>query len=315
MARAAASRSSCSTASAGSWPSTTRPTSALGDAAPGRRLGEEQAAAHPDLLVLFLESPPELPAYQELRAGLHRGRLARAAHAARAAAGAARERDAARLRRRRADGAGAAGGRAGARADRRRALPRRARDGPRGRRARPHAGEADRGGDRRLVRRAREPRGDHARGRGPTAASSCRCGRGCCASCVENLLANAIRYAGPGKHVHGRAARIRPRGRVLTVSDDGKGVDAADLPRLFERFYRGDQARTSRGTGPRPRDREARRHVSRRRGGGDERARPRPRDPRPVSPQLSDQVTVCYLLGQWRERTSPTRCHRPFHRD
>src|SRR5690242_7871074 len=34
-----------------------------------RRLGEEQAAAHPDLLILFLESPPELPAYQELRAG------------------------------------------------------------------------------------------------------------------------------------------------------------------------------------------------------------------------------------------------------
>src|SRR4051812_4074733 len=43
--------------------------SALGDGTPGRRLGEEQAAAHPDLLVLFLESPPELPAYQELRAG------------------------------------------------------------------------------------------------------------------------------------------------------------------------------------------------------------------------------------------------------
>src|SRR5256714_14409492 len=41
----------------------------LGDAAPGRRLGEEQAAAHPSLLVLFLGSPPELPAYQELRAG------------------------------------------------------------------------------------------------------------------------------------------------------------------------------------------------------------------------------------------------------
>ncbi len=42
---------------------------ALGDAAPGRRLAEEQAAAQPDLLVLFLESTPELSAYQELRAG------------------------------------------------------------------------------------------------------------------------------------------------------------------------------------------------------------------------------------------------------
>src|SRR5437763_2830263 len=43
--------------------------SALAGAAPSRRLTEEQAAAHPDLLVLFLESPPELSAYQELRVG------------------------------------------------------------------------------------------------------------------------------------------------------------------------------------------------------------------------------------------------------
>src|SRR5262249_4191685 len=33
------------------------------------RLGEELTAAHPDVLVLFLESAPELSAYQELRAG------------------------------------------------------------------------------------------------------------------------------------------------------------------------------------------------------------------------------------------------------
>src|SRR5215471_13351876 len=42
---------------------------AMGQLEPGRRLGEEQATAHPDLLVLFLESPPELSAYQELRQG------------------------------------------------------------------------------------------------------------------------------------------------------------------------------------------------------------------------------------------------------
>ena len=42
---------------------------ALDGLEPGRRLGEELAAGHPGLLVLFLQSPPELSAYQELRAG------------------------------------------------------------------------------------------------------------------------------------------------------------------------------------------------------------------------------------------------------
>ena len=61
---------------------------------------------------------------------------------------------------------------------------------------------------------------------------------------VENLVANAIRYAGPGA-----TCAIELDARRLTVSDDGAGVPSADLPRLFERFYRGDAARTTRGTG------------------------------------------------------------------
>jgi signal transduction histidine kinase len=36
---------------------------------------------------------------------------------------------------------------------------------------------------------------------------------------------------------------------ALTAADDGIGVAEADLPRLFERFWRADTARTSRGTG------------------------------------------------------------------
>jgi two-component system, OmpR family, phosphate regulon sensor histidine kinase PhoR len=65
---------------------------------------------------------------------------------------------------------------------------------------------------------------------------------------AQNLGENAIRYAGPGStfelwvgHEDGRV--------VLRASDNGIGVVDADLPRLFERFYRADRARASRGTG------------------------------------------------------------------
>jgi signal transduction histidine kinase len=61
---------------------------------------------------------------------------------------------------------------------------------------------------------------------------------------VENLARNAIRYAGPGSSFTVTLARGR-----LQASDDGVGVSDADLPRLFERFYRSDRARGSRGTG------------------------------------------------------------------
>jgi signal transduction histidine kinase len=36
---------------------------------------------------------------------------------------------------------------------------------------------------------------------------------------------------------------------VLEVADDGAGVPEEDVPRLFERFFRSDRARTTRGTG------------------------------------------------------------------
>ena len=65
---------------------------------------------------------------------------------------------------------------------------------------------------------------------------------------VENLVANAIRYSGPGSRCS-ISVSDGASGSLLVVADDGAGVLQADLPRLFERFYRADRARSSRGTG------------------------------------------------------------------
>ena len=65
---------------------------------------------------------------------------------------------------------------------------------------------------------------------------------------AENLTENAIRYAGHGAQF---TISVQRAGEfaVMTAADDGVGVDAANLNRIFERFYRADAARTSRGTG------------------------------------------------------------------
>ncbi len=65
---------------------------------------------------------------------------------------------------------------------------------------------------------------------------------------AHNLAENAIRYAGPGATARLSVER-RDGGVVLRIADDGGGVDEADVPRLFERFYRADRSRASRGTG------------------------------------------------------------------
>lgn len=68
------------------------------------------------------------------------------------------------------------------------------------------------------------------------------------ARALANVLRNALRYAGPEAVIEiaaSRAGRDRIR---LHVSDTGPGVPAEALPRLFEAFYRPDDAR-SRGQG------------------------------------------------------------------
>ncbi len=67
--------------------------------------------------------------------------------------------------------------------------------------------------------------------------------------CLENLLENAIKYSPPGGAVeltleHG-AEELR-----AVVRDSGGGIDAADLPHIFERYYRGRRESASvRGAG------------------------------------------------------------------
>jgi signal transduction histidine kinase len=220
---------------------------ALGGAKIGRRLGEEQAAPHPDLLVLFLESAPELPAYQELRAGF----TAAVSHELRTPLA----RLLALL-----ESATLPGSDVDELMEQARQEVEQAReliDDVL------FLGELETG--REVVSLGRTPaqpvveevvvsfaeRANHAevalqvRADGdvalPLRPRMLRV-------VLENLLANSIRYAGQGStcvvEVSDSAA-----GAVLAVSDDGKGVPPADLQRLFERFYRGDQARTSRGTG------------------------------------------------------------------
>ena len=80
---------------------------------------------------------------------------------------------------------------------------------------------------------------------------------------LGNLLDNRLRYAGRGATFR-VTARLEGETVVLEVSDDGAGVDPADVPRLFERFFRSDRSRTTRGTRPRARDRQAHRGSRRR---------------------------------------------------
>ena len=64
---------------------------------------------------------------------------------------------------------------------------------------------------------------------------------------VMNLITNAIHYNRPGGKVTVNLDSMRNWAR-LVVSDDGQGIPSADLPHVFERFYRVDRSR-ARGAG------------------------------------------------------------------
>ena len=64
---------------------------------------------------------------------------------------------------------------------------------------------------------------------------------------VDNLLSNALRYTDPGGSVTLEVRRDARR-CLVEVRDTGIGIDAKDLPHVFDRFWRSDRSR-SRATG------------------------------------------------------------------
>ncbi|HEX5995198.1 MAG TPA: HAMP domain-containing sensor histidine kinase, partial [Jiangellales bacterium] len=65
---------------------------------------------------------------------------------------------------------------------------------------------------------------------------------------IGNLLANAARYCRPGDRVAVRAY-IEGPSAVLEVADAGPGIPADELPHVFDRLWRGHDARSVAGTG------------------------------------------------------------------
>jgi two-component system OmpR family sensor kinase len=64
----------------------------------------------------------------------------------------------------------------------------------------------------------------------------------------DNLLRNAAVHTPPSTPVHVSVAITRDRA-VIAVADEGPGFDAEEASRVFDRFYRGDSARSRQGAG------------------------------------------------------------------
>jgi signal transduction histidine kinase len=68
---------------------------------------------------------------------------------------------------------------------------------------------------------------------------------------LTNLLSNAIKFSAPGQPVVVRVSPGEDRGLLISVTDRGQGIAAADVPKLFQKFRQLDSSATRRvgGTG------------------------------------------------------------------
>jgi signal transduction histidine kinase len=65
---------------------------------------------------------------------------------------------------------------------------------------------------------------------------------------LGNLLDNAIKYTPSGGQIFLAASRSRGE-IIISIKDTGVGISQENLPRIWERLYRGDQSRSQRGLG------------------------------------------------------------------
>jgi signal transduction histidine kinase len=65
---------------------------------------------------------------------------------------------------------------------------------------------------------------------------------------AANLIDNAVKYTPEGGRVSVEVRRVDGRG-VLRVRDSGVGIPSAELPRIWDRLFRGDLSRSERGLG------------------------------------------------------------------
>jgi len=63
-----------------------------------------------------------------------------------------------------------------------------------------------------------------------------------------NLIGNALRYTPSGGSIS-LTAQAQTQGVCITVTDTGTGIPAADLPYIFDRFWKGDRSRRREGVG------------------------------------------------------------------
>jgi two-component system phosphate regulon sensor histidine kinase PhoR len=65
---------------------------------------------------------------------------------------------------------------------------------------------------------------------------------------IVNLLHNAIKFTPSGGEIS-LSAHLQGDIIVFSVKDSGVGISQEDLPRIFERFFKADRARSGGGTG------------------------------------------------------------------